>query len=175
MRKLMGTQCMVFSTLAKMPLHRDRSFRSSESVEEVQPFCPGRKFRARRKFRGPKGSGMAGRSGGRKLRDDRKVWGPEVPGVGNLPRTETSRSRIWAEKLGEKPKSEGRKKKLEGRKGREARSTRNKANPWIKSNKISTHQLITKKNWGYFWWGFSDLGRKQQNQARKRGVGAPKT
>ena len=31
------------------------------------------------------------------------------------------------------------------------------------------------KIWGYFWWGFSDLGRKQQNQARKRGVGAPKT
>ena len=26
-----------------------------------------------------------------------------------------------------------------------------------------------------FWWGFSDLGRKQQNQARNHGVGAPKT
>ena len=32
-----------------------------------------------------------------------------------------------------------------------------------------------KNNWGYFWWGFSDLGRKQQNQARKHGVGARKT
>jgi len=32
-----------------------------------------------------------------------------------------------------------------------------------------------KKNWGYFWWGFSDLGKNTQNQARKRGVGAPKT
>ena len=29
-----------------------------------------------------------------------------------------------------------------------------------------------KKIGGYFWWGFSDLGRKQQNQARKHGVGA---
>ena len=27
----------------------------------------------------------------------------------------------------------------------------------------------------FFWWGFSDLGRKQQNQARKHGVGAPRT
>ena len=69
MRKSMGTQCTVFSTLAKMPLHRDRSFRSSESVEEVQPFCLGRKFR------GPEGPGMAGRSG-----DDRKVRWPEGPG-----------------------------------------------------------------------------------------------
>ena len=32
-----------------------------------------------------------------------------------------------------------------------------------------------KKIWGYFWWGFSELGQKQQNQARKHGVGAPKT
>ena len=30
----------------------------------------------------------------------------------------------------------------------------------------------SQKNWGYFWWGFSDLGRKQQNQARKHRVGA---
>ena len=55
-----------------------------------------------------------------------------------------------------------------------ARSTRNQANPWIKINKTSSNQQITKKNWGYFWWGFSDLGQKQQNQARKHGVGAPK-
>ena len=32
-----------------------------------------------------------------------------------------------------------------------------------------------KKLGGYFWWGFSDLGRNQQNQARKQRVGAPKT
>ena len=55
-----------------------------------------------------------------------------------------------------------------------ARSTRCKADPWIKSNKTSSHQQITKKIGGYFWWRFSDLGRKQQNQARKHGVGAPK-
>ena len=35
-----------------------------------------------------------------------------------------------------------------------ARSTRNQANPWIKINKTSSNQQIT-KNWGYFWWGFS--------------------
>ena len=56
-----------------------------------------------------------------------------------------------------------------------ARSTRNQANLWIKINKTSSNQQITKKIGGYFWWGFSDLGRKQQNQARKRGAGAPKT
>ena len=37
------------------------------------------------------------------------------------------------------------------------------------------HTNKSQKNWGYFWWGFSDLGRKQQNQASKHGVGAPKT
>ena len=38
----------------------------------------------------------------------------------------------------------------------------------IKTNK-------SQKNFGgYFWWGFSDLGRKQQNQARKHGVGLQK-
>ena len=61
-----------------------------------------------------------------------------------------------------------------GKRWGKARSSCNIRNPRIKSNKTSSHQQITKKNWGYFWWGFSDLGRKQQNQARKRGVGAPK-
>ena len=57
-----------------------------------------------------------------------------------------------------------------------SRSTRCKADPWIKSNKTSSHQQITKKIfWAIFGGEFSDLGRKQQNQARKRGVGAPKT
>ena len=60
-----------------------------------------------------------------------------------------------------------------GRVGK-ARSTRCNTNPWTKSNKISSHQQITKKIWGYFWWGFSDLGLKRQNQARKHGAGAPK-
>ena len=60
-----------------------------------------------------------------------------------------------------------------GRVGK-ARSTRSNKNPWTKSNKTSSHQQITKK-WHYFWWGFLDLGRKQQNQARKHRVGAPKT
>ena len=55
-----------------------------------------------------------------------------------------------------------------------ARSIHGNTNPWIKSNKTSSHQQI-KKNWGYFWWGFWDLGKKQQNQARKQRVGDPKT
>jgi len=50
----------------------------------------------------------------------------------------------------------------------------NNTNPWTKSNKISTHQQITKKIGAIFGGEFSDLGRKQQNQARKHGVGAPK-
>ena len=33
----------------------------------------------------------------------------------------------------------------------DARSTRNQANPWIKSNKTSSNQQITKKIGGYFW------------------------
>ena len=41
----------------------------------------------------------------------------------------------------------------------EARSTQNKANPQIKSNKISTHQQITKKL-GLFLWGIFELGTK---------------
>ena len=136
-------------------------------VEDARTLCLGRKFQAKRKFRGPEVSGLAGRSGGR------KVWaGPEVPVVAILPRTGTSGSRVWAEKLGENPNPEGKKRKLEGKKEGEARSTRSKVNPWIKSNKTSSHQQMTKKIWGYFWWGFSDLGRKQQNQARKHGVGA---
>ena len=44
-----------------------------------------------------------------------------------------------------------------------------------KSTKLHQTNISQKKYWGYFWWGFSDLGRKQQNQARKHGVGAPKT
>ena len=47
----------------------------------------------------------------------------------------------------------------------------------IHGSKSTKHHQTNKsqKNLGYFWWGFSDLGRKQQNQARKHGVGAPKT
>ena len=47
-----------------------------------------------------------------------------------------------------------------GQNGWEARSTQNKANSRIQTNKISTHQQITKKFWGYFWWGIFELGRK---------------
>ena len=46
----------------------------------------------------------------------------------------------------------------------DARSTRNQANPWIKINKTSSNQQFTKKNWGYFWWGFSNLGRNQAKE-----------
>ena len=56
----------------------------------------------------------------------------------------------------------------------EARSTHINTNPWTKSNKISTHQQITQKIGAIFGGEFSDLGQKQQNQARKHGVGAPK-
>ena len=46
-----------------------------------------------------------------------------------------------------------------GRVGK-ARSTRSNTNPWTKSNKISTHQQITKKIWGYFWWGIFGIRTK---------------
>ena len=41
----------------------------------------------------------------------------------------------------------------------------------IHGSKSTKHHQTNKsqKNiGGYFWWGFSDLGRKQQNQARKQ-------
>ena len=75
-------------------------------VEDARMFCLGRKFRAKRKFLGPEVPGLAGRSGGQKVR-----VGPEVPEVRNLARTENWGSWIWAKKLEEKPKSEGEKKK----------------------------------------------------------------
>ena len=37
------------------------------------------------------------------------------------------------------------------------------------------HTNKSQKHWGFFCWGFSDLGRNQQNQARKQRVGSPKT
>ena len=81
-------------------------------VEVVRTFCRSRKFRERRRVRGPEVSGKAGRSRGRNVRA-----GPEVPVVVILPRTETSGSWIWAEKLGEKPKSEGEKEEIGGQEG----------------------------------------------------------
>ena len=66
-------------------------------VELVRTFCQSRKFRARRRVRGPKVPGKAGRSGSRNVRA-----GPDVPVVGILPRTETWRTWVWAEKLGGK-------------------------------------------------------------------------
>ena len=43
-----------------------------------------------------------------------------------------------------------------------ARSTSNKENPWIKSNKTSSNQQITKKSWGYFWWGIFEIGEEHK-------------
>ena len=79
-------------------------------VEVVRTFCRSRKFRARRRVRDPEVPGKVGRSGGRKVRA-----GPEVPVVGILPSTETLGSWIWAEKLGERPKSEGEKEEIGGK------------------------------------------------------------
>ena len=81
-------------------------------VEVVRTFCRSRKFRARRRVRGPEVPGKAGRSGGRNVRA-----GPEVPVVEILPGIETWGSWIWVEKLGEQPKSEGENKKFGGKEG----------------------------------------------------------
>ena len=81
--------------------------------------------------------------------------GLEVPMVGILPRTETWGSCIWAEKLGENPKSEGEKEEIGGKEGGEARSTSHTQTSRIKTNKISTHERI-KKILGLFLWGFLD-------------------
>ena len=47
--------------------------------------------------------------------------------------------------LGKSPNPKGKKKKLEEKKGGEARSTSHTQNSRIKTNKISTHEQITKK------------------------------
>ena len=44
-----------------------------------------------------------------------------------------------------------------------ARSTRNQANPWIKINKTSSNQQITKKIGPNFGGDFQNCGGKQQN------------
>ena len=53
-----------------------------------------------------------------------------------------------------------------GEKWGKARSTSNKANPWIKINKTSSSQQI-KKKWDYFWWGFSKLGKNTTKSSYK--------
>src|SRR4051812_38034652 len=57
----------------------------------------------------------------------------------------------------------------------DARSTRNQANPWIKSNKTSSNQQITKNFGAIFGGDFRNWGRTQQNQARKHNGEAPKS
>ena len=56
-----------------------------------------------------------------------------------------------------------------------ARSTRNQANPWIKINKTSSNQQITKKIGVFLVGNFQNWGRTQQNQARKQQGEAPKS
>ena len=63
------------------------------------------------------GPGSGGSGEGQKVRGRNVRAGPEVPVVGILPRTETWGSWIWAEKLGEKPKSEGEKEEIGGKEG----------------------------------------------------------
>ena len=118
---------------------------------------------------GRPGEGPADPGGVRMIRE--KVW---MIRAGQTARDFLSGTNFWAEfgdfgvKIDEISWMES------GENWGKARSTSNKANPWIKINKTSSNQQITKKIGGYFWWGLSDLGRKQQNQARKHGVGAPK-
>ena len=45
-----------------------------------------------------------------------------------------------------------------------ARSTRNQANPWIKINKTSSYQQITKKIGAIFGRDFRNLGRNQAKE-----------
>ena len=53
----------------------------------------------------------------------------------------------------------------------DARSTRNQANPWIKSNKTSSNQQITEKFGAIFGGDFRNWARTQQNKARKHEEG----
>ena len=139
----------------------------------------GRKFRgSHKKCRGlwvnslfsPEVPGKDGSSGGRKFRGR-----PEVPGVVEfLPgRTLNSRSENGGGKSRFPRSKLGRFRGWKGRKRwGKARSTCNQANPWIKINKTSSNQQITKKIWGYFWWAFSKFWMKShKRKARKRWQG----
>ena len=50
-----------------------------------------------------------------------------------------------------------------------ARSTGNQENPWIKINKTSSNQQITKKFGAIFWWGFSDFRTKSSKTRLENG------
>ena len=50
-----------------------------------------------------------------------------------------------------------------GEKMGNARSTHNIVKPWIKINKTNKSQ----KNGGYFWWGFSKLGKNTRKLGSK--------
>ena len=45
----------------------------------------------------------------------------------------------------------------------------------IHGSKSTKHHQTNKsqKNWGYFWWGFSDLGRNQAKEGQKTMGGTP--
>ena len=60
-----------------------------------------------------------------------------------------------------------------GEKMGKARSTQNTSNPWIKFNKISSNQQITKKL-GAIFVGFPKLGMKQSKIRLENGGGDPK-
>ena len=145
---------MVFSTLAKMPLHHGRSCRSSGNRRRCANFLSKPEGPGKTEGPGSGGSGAAERSGGRKVRA-----GPEGPGVAKLARTEKWGSWTWAEKLQEKPKSTGEKqgnwwKRRVGRLDLRATHKIHGSNP----TKLQ-HTNKSQKNWGYFWWGFSKLGK----------------
>ena len=89
-----------------MALHRGRSCRSSGNRRRCANFLSKPEGPGKTEGPGSGGSGVAGWSGGRKVR----AW-PEIPVVAKLARTENWGSWISAEKLEEKPKSEGEKKK----------------------------------------------------------------
>ena len=95
------------------------------------------------KTEGP-GSGGSG--------EGRKVRGPECPGwTGSSGGRDSAKNRdfgivdLGGKTWGKSPNPKGKKKKLEEKKGGEARSTSHTQNSRIKTNKISTHEQITKK------------------------------
>ena len=124
-----------------MPLHRGRSCRSSGNRRRCANFLSKPEGPGKTEGPGSGGSGVAGRSGG-----------PEGPGVaGSSGGRETGKNReVGIVDLGGKTRGKtqivrGKARKLEEKKGGEARSTSHTQNSRIKSNKTSSLQQITKK------------------------------
>ena len=141
--------CTVFSTLAKMLLHRGRSYRSSGSWRRCATFLS--------RPEGPgktEGSGF-GSSGGRETGKSRELGIVDLGG------------KTWGKTQIRRGKEKNWWKRRVGKQDLRATHIIHGSNP-TKSHQTNKSQKI----WGYFWWGFSDFRTKSsKRRIEKEGQG----